>query len=427
MEIREILRKLITHEHMPQYDYQNSTFAFKTVFYRGTFSYCICECGIVHEYVDYVSETGNISEDLFEKVVDCITNGQCQHVANAPPEYVQEARVHALHIVAAVPGFSKEIGIYMEHCFWYVGRKGRSFISSLLNLTPFKIAILKDNLGCIASKTINGCLPMLAISGRENEKVHFRTVSFDVLCVEKNYSKILKNLLDNCCYGLYEIDSTLEAALKHNMTQIAESIVDKRDWFMKETTGENCIIKCCKLAIRFDKPNYLRKLLKYLSDKPRKFESKHNLVDCMAYANAFKRWECKTALTSFENVYSDVGQPDMSEKAKKDNVIKSLRRPNGIKIMEEALMTHCPYLKVLPISSVQKIIVKLWTEILCNSEDHQSFLIHLCEAESLKAWITSLADVNHKFMDGSFPLLDLLSVKIGYVYSIITFRSCLEV
>ena len=68
MEVREILRQLITHEHMPQYDYQNSWFAFKTICHTDAFSYCICECGIAHEYVEYViSGNGDIREDVFEK------------------------------------------------------------------------------------------------------------------------------------------------------------------------------------------------------------------------------------------------------------------------------------------------------------------------------------------------------------------------
>ena len=414
---------------MPQYDYQNSWFTFKTVCHTDAFSYCIYERGIAHEYVDYVSGTGDIREDLFENVVDCITNGQCQHVANAPPKYVHKARVHVLHIVAAVTGFSQELEIMeMDIENFFVGG-AISSQSNLLRLAPYDMAILKDNLGATASEIIKyNPFAMLAISERENEKVHFRRVSFEVLCVENNYFQIFANILAN---GLLSLDSALEAALKHNRTQIVELIVDNSKWFMMDVTGENYKL-CCKLAIKFDKPKYLHKLLKNLSGMPREFESVQTLADCMAYANALERWECKTVLTEFENDHADVGQTDYSEKAKKDILIKRLRRYlNRTKQYEESLTILYPYLKFLPISSVQKAILKLWIKVLCDSVKpvyDQGFLKHSDEAESVEAFITSVVDVNHELIDGSFPLLDLLSVEfMYYIHSIANFRSCLAV
>ena len=373
MEVREILRKLITHEHMPQYDYQNSWFAFKTVWHTDAFSYCLCKCGIDHEYVEYViSGTGDIREDLFEKVVDCITNGECQHVANAPVGYVREARVNALHIIAAVPGFSKELDMEIDKIF---AGKGSSFKSSLLKLTPYEAAILKHNLESIESKTIiYNPWQMLVISERGNEKVHIRWVSFDVLCVERNNLQILANILDNRRFGLVSIELALEAAMKNKNTQIVELIVDNREWFMKDPTSENCRNDCCKLAIKFDKPKYLLKLLKYLSDepmtRPRKLEIARTLADCTAYAKALERWECKDVITEFKNGCADVSQTYISEKAKKD------------------ILRRYPY----------------------------------------GTNIASFADVNDTFMDGTSPSLDLLSVGFAYMsYNVVRLRSRLEV
>ena len=388
MEVREILRKLITHEHMPQYDYQNSWIAFKTVWHTDAFSYCLCNCGIDHEYVEYViSGTREIRENVFEKVVDCITKGECQHVANAPKEYVRETRVHALHIIAAVPGFSKELDIEIDQIV--AGGKMFGFYSKLLRLTPYDMVILKDNLGSIESKKIR-FNNWLVMSERENEKVHFRQVSFDVLCVERNNLQILANILDNRRFGHVSIELALEAAMNNKNTQIVELIVDKREWFMKAPTSEDCRNNCCKLAIKYDKPKYLHKLLKHLSDEPydgfkvsipclktpyptwpRKFEIEHTLADCTAYANALERWECKDVITEFKNGFADVSQTDISEKAKKD----ILRRyPYGTKI-------------------------------------------------------ASFADVNDTFMDGTFPSLDDFPIdKFAYLSNaVVRFRSRLEV
>ena len=386
MEVREILRKLITHENIPQYDYQNSWFAFKTVWHTDAFSYCLCKCGIDHEYVEYaISGTREIRENVFEKVVDCITNGECQHVANAPKKYVLETRVHALHIIAAVPGFSKELDMEIDKIF----AGGYSFYSNLLRLTPYDMVILKDNLGSFESKRIICNEHVRVISERENERMHIRWVYFDVLCVERNNPQILANILDNRRFGLVSIQFAFEAAMKSKNTQMAELIVDNREWFMKDPTSENCRNDCCKLAIKFDKPEYLLKLLKHLSDepcdgykvpipclempnppRPRKLEIEHTLADCTAYANALERWECKDVITEFKTGCADVSQTDISEKAKKD----ILRRyPYGTKI-------------------------------------------------------ASFADVNDTFMDGTFQSLDFPSDEFAYLSNaVVRFRSRLEV
>ena len=186
-----------------------------------------------------------------KKVVDCITNGQCEHVTNAPLHYVQEARVHVLHIVHAVPGFSKEIDTHIENFFAGSQARVSSPRCNLHTLTPYEMAILKDYLRAIESKRITyNPFAMLYISGKENEKVHFRRVSFDVLCVEKNNLQLLANILDNRRHALVSIDVVFEAALKHNKTQIIELIVDNREWLMKDPTSENCRNDCCKLAIK---------------------------------------------------------------------------------------------------------------------------------------------------------------------------------
>ena len=367
MEVREILRKLITHEHMPHYDYQNTWFAFKTVWHTDAFSYCLCKCGIDHEYVEYViSGTGDIREDLFEKVVDCITKGECQHVANAPKRYVRETRVHALHIIAAVPGFSKELDMEI---FAY------RFYSNLLRLTPYDMVILKDNLGSIGSKRITcNDFHLLVILERENEKVHFRWVSFDALCVERKYFQILANIFDNRRNGHVSIELALEAEMKNKNTKIVELIIDNREWFMKDPTSERYRNDCFKLAIKFDKPKYLLKLLKYLSGepmtRPRKLEIERTLADCTAYANALERWECKDVITEFKNGCADVSQTIIPEKAKKD------------------ILRGCPY----------------------------------------GTKIASFADVNDKFIDGTFPSLGLLSDEFAYLSdNVVRFRSRLEV
>ena len=75
-----------------------------------------------------------------------------------------------------------------------------------------------------------------------------------------------------------------------------------------------------------NKPKYILKLLKYLSDehmtRSRKLEIVHTLSDCMAYANALENGKFKDVITEFKNECVDVSQTNMSEKRKTDVIEK---------------------------------------------------------------------------------------------------------
>ena len=88
---------------MPDFDYAGTEFSFKTVFYLDTvFSYRICLCGFEHEYLDYISDSRTIEKEKFERVMKCITDGECPHVSKVPETYVKETKIYGIHIAVAV-------------------------------------------------------------------------------------------------------------------------------------------------------------------------------------------------------------------------------------------------------------------------------------------------------------------------------------
>ena len=65
-------------------------------------SYCLCTCGIENEFLEYISEDGYIDEDIYQKIEQCITVGECPHVQHVPDSYVKETSIYGIHIASGV-------------------------------------------------------------------------------------------------------------------------------------------------------------------------------------------------------------------------------------------------------------------------------------------------------------------------------------
>ena len=137
MEPRQEFRNLVTNQYMKNFDYAK-TFSFQTVFYQTAYSYCCCSCGFEHEYLDYISETGVINEDKYEKIVKSIIDGSCPHTAEVQKEWLNKTRVSALHIAIAV-GTEKAQKKYLDELSIAIKRSG------IFKLSLFDTALMKNN------------------------------------------------------------------------------------------------------------------------------------------------------------------------------------------------------------------------------------------------------------------------------------------
>ena len=123
------------------FDYNKTTFTFVTIFHRPPFSYCTCKCGIALENLEFIDESGGINEDVLERVVDCITKGECRHVKNVPREYVGETVLYALYIVATFGSFEESEKSFNKESEDHFSRYG-----SLLHMGTYEIAMLRQGL-----------------------------------------------------------------------------------------------------------------------------------------------------------------------------------------------------------------------------------------------------------------------------------------
>ena len=139
MEPNQEFRNLVTNEYMRDFDYGKG-FSFETVFYQTAYSYCCCPCGYEHEYMDYISDTGEIKKETYDKIVKSISYGRCPHADDVPAEWLKETSVNGLQIALAV-GSEQAVKNHLD-----VDLSETSLSETgLYKLNIFAIAMIKNN------------------------------------------------------------------------------------------------------------------------------------------------------------------------------------------------------------------------------------------------------------------------------------------
>ena len=496
MENSTVLRNIIIGKYMPKFDYLKGEFAFRTVFYRGAFSYCMCDCGIHHEYLDYIDESGEIIEDIFKDVVACIDKGQCPHVDGVNSDFVTESRLSALHILAAsgTSGCIEKRRKFQEytlggylHTFKVVRKYSRPTIGrldqcrsmkrnggTLLSLTPLDIIVLKNRKHVpVFGRTFNVNLPILIIeriiSDNKKQCVKFDAAQYPHICMQyKNYY-----LLEYLYMQSNSIDFVLQTAFLLNDLNVIESFTNNPMRFGKRP-GESTMRECCKLAILYDKPEYLRHFLENFPDRS---ENKSDLFDMCKTLN---REECKRVILDVagpvnktsQNANDLTNSPESASTARIHAMLSAMRSglglnrihvqpgPSDTRSPDSAVLSYLstellsnrmclrsivevisPYFKSLADGSEEKRIICLWSDIINTDLTNQPlamailrglgdsyFFRRLKNATSLEAWLRSLVGVNNVHGDGMTPLLELLAhcKELGPKLDIFKFRRCLE-
>ena len=135
MDKKSLFRNLVTNKYLPDFDYFTSSFSFQTVFFLSPYSSHCCPCAFEHEYLDYIADCGEIKDDVYEKIVNCITDGKCFHVDAAPYNYVTETKIYGIHIAAAVGTEEVVLGYRDKHKIGPVG---------LYGINPIHMTVLKN-------------------------------------------------------------------------------------------------------------------------------------------------------------------------------------------------------------------------------------------------------------------------------------------
>lgn len=270
LEPQEIFRNLVTNKYMPYFDYINTTFCFQTLFYQSSFSYCCCMCGYEHEYVEYISENGDINEEMYTKILENVLNGRCPHVKpfHYRKGYTRETKIRAIHIAAAA---NTELA-------WTKFSEDCTLSSAIFQLHPFEIAVIKNNGRFLQTyqekyKAVPR-EPDIAFLGGGRVKNASRSsdnralIKFEVLtqldfCIRKKNKQLMKSVLDpGIIHG--RLDKTLEKCFED---PLLDDMVGDVLGYLEEIRYPfrvEDLAHCAVSAIAYEQDCVLRKVLDML-------------------------------------------------------------------------------------------------------------------------------------------------------------------
>ena len=290
MEKGKRFKALVTSRFNPFQDYTRGVFSFKTLFYQSIHYYYCCQCSFEHEYIDYVSETRTIDEEMLDRVAQNIINGYCPHAKITFPhnylleslKHIRETKVHALHIAAALNKRARTPDTMSSE----------DMKSGIYALYPTDIAVMKncDNfLRSYYTQMKEGSeenAPYYSYSGtlkygfRAHGKgcnVTFRKQSALEICIASRNKEALKILLDPGIIH-FNISKGLELILEHGrLSDFLEDILAYIKVFRCEDRVP-CLERCAVSAIVYENNYVLSVILdvlktcKWTDDLQRNFQ-----------------------------------------------------------------------------------------------------------------------------------------------------------
>ena len=298
MSDRDIFQKLLSNEFIPNFNYADYTFTFETVFYHSAFTYRLCECGYENEYLDYISKTGSINEEMADKILENIVNGKCPHVDKVHRKYVRETSIPAIHIAVFV-GNDQALDSYLNNY--------RIVVGNLFEMGPYRLALLRENIDIVSlfqneigkrilrnnQRTIRALnLTHVQRDKEKKQRVVFQSMSAPELCARTGNRHFLKIILK----PTIEYDKVYKAfgqALNQNFKAIENDLTEYMRSVYEHGRYET-LISCAEYAVVNDRPNLLCNMLQILrSSKTRQMENLARICSVM------NRPACEEILKSF--------------------------------------------------------------------------------------------------------------------------------
>ena len=302
MDIKYTFKKLLTSQYIPDLNYMDVKFSFLTVFKNSSHTYRCCTCAYEHEYLDYVSETGKVNEEMFDKVVGNIMNGKCPHVADVPEDCVTETCIFPIHIAAAL-GTEKALEDYKRYCGSHSGKDRDSIHGSVFHLHPFEIALFKNNIQAASFMRyeFSGtcCFTCTFVLCASRSLDHVNRIQFECLSVPEFYVRTTNNsLLQRELFSLSmssEVAKALFTAFLNGTTDLKDNLLA----CMKHVTGglNPLIIQLYTiLAIYYDQSEVLATLLSAFPQVGISEDTKCFIAEA---CSVLKRQNCQTVLSRF--------------------------------------------------------------------------------------------------------------------------------
>ena len=293
MDIKKIFHNLVSNCYMPEFDYMGHEFSFETINYTTAYSYCQCACAFEHEYCDYLSPSGIVNDEVYERVVQSVVNGQCPHVTEENEEYVRETGIYGIHLAAAVG--TKEA--LTDPRYQFNSRFGRLF-----GLNPYLTAIYKENHEIILMPVLlhfapKGTYRLLDArrSSDDPSRIIVESITILEFCVRRRNIRLLKSYIK--LNGLDDgVSHALKIVFQHRLVEFEDVLLKDRTWFRYYDNLWTAGI-CCELAIIHDQSNVLERLLNYLYSVH--YDTNNATDKLPQICHVLSREKCEKVLTKY--------------------------------------------------------------------------------------------------------------------------------
>ena len=283
-------RNMVTNQFMENVEYSREKYSFLTVFskYASTLAlgstYRCCSCAHDHEYLEYILDTGEVNEKLYNKIVKSLARGKCHHADAVSKDQIVSTTITGLHIAAAV-GTERAVKENLERCCRYMSDYG------IFNLHPFDTAMVKKQTN-ICNLFVNywlshgaGYLYSPHMATVNDKSLHIQEVSRLEFCVRQANNQLLQTITTNLsktsgfgekgirniqCILTPSIPNTglahaLQLTMKYQLVPLQHTLVqymqllNKYDILTKEIRND-----CLLSALMYNNHKLLEQMLKFL-------------------------------------------------------------------------------------------------------------------------------------------------------------------
>ena len=301
--LKTVFRNLVTNRFDPELNYIDCELSFQTVFFKSFYSHCCCPCAFQHEYLEYVSNTGDVDEAIYEKVLQNIINGKCPHVDDVNEKYVRETSIYAIHIAAGV-GIEGAVRKLLDN---YQIRRGAIF-----RLSPYRAAVLKsqyniidiftaaipsiftDPLACVGSKVMYP-----SQSGANRNTINVEWITTLEHSIREKDIRLLNCVLSPHVLHV-DLNKAFEFIFEGDSLNLEDLLFDYIRRFNYNEKENDLWTECAASAIVYDKPTYLDSLLEIcLSKSKEKSLLGYFTINLPRLSDVLKRNECTNVLTKY--------------------------------------------------------------------------------------------------------------------------------
>ena len=288
----------------------NEEFFFQTLFFKSSYSYRCCPCAFQHEFFQYISDEGELEQQILENIVKYIRNKECDHIEGVSSEFITETSVSARHVYAAVhrSDFKHLESIYAESQI-----PNRTGHVGIFELTEYDITVLKNNTALLKyyidaetnhelfiRKVYYDLRTLIMTPGILKSEIQIESVPFLEHCVKTRNPKMLKCVLGSRLLSVEQSHMTrLYELVFRNHLEEMEQILKARDIkFFEEmrNDGDDEMISWAEPAIVYNRPDLLEEALSLLMDihDDMDYRFKQNLMEA---SFVLQRRECQRVLS----------------------------------------------------------------------------------------------------------------------------------